>query len=53
VSAWADHADLTTAKPVYVHPSAADLEQDRDTLNTCSAEVTRPRRMRFREIWGP
>jgi integrase len=34
VSAWAGHADLTTAKRVYVHPSAADLEQGRDALNT-------------------
>lgn len=34
VSAWAGHADLTTAKRVYVHPSAKDLEQGRDALNT-------------------
>lgn len=33
VSAWAGHADLTTAKRVYVHPSAKDLEQGRDALN--------------------
>lgn len=33
VSAWAGHADLTTAKRVYIHPSAKDLEQGRDALN--------------------
>jgi integrase len=33
VSAWAGHADLTTAKRVYIHPSAEDLEQGRDALN--------------------
>lgn len=34
VSAWAGHADLTTAKRVYIHPSAKDLEQGRDALNS-------------------
>lgn len=33
VSAWAGHADLTTAKRVYVHPSAKDLEKGRKALN--------------------
>lgn len=33
VSAWAGHADLTTAKRVYVHPAAEDLAQGRDALN--------------------
>jgi integrase len=34
VSAWAGHGDLTLADRVYVHPSAKDLEQGRDALNT-------------------
>ncbi|MDP9091847.1 MAG: site-specific integrase [Actinomycetota bacterium] len=33
VGAWAGHADLSMAQRVYVHPSAADLEQGRDALN--------------------
>jgi integrase len=32
VSAWAGHSDLGMAARVYVHPSAADLEQGRDAL---------------------
>lgn len=32
VSAWAGHADLTTAKKHYVHPSADDLQQGRAAL---------------------
>lgn len=33
VSAWAGHADLTTAKRVYIHPSAEDLKQGSDALD--------------------
>src|SRR5262249_14747812 len=34
VSAWAGHADLSTAKKWYMHPSTEDLEQGRDALTT-------------------
>lgn len=34
VGAWAGHSDLSMAQRVYVHPSAKDLEQGRDALNT-------------------
>ena len=33
VSAWAGHSDLSLAKRVYVHPTAADLAQGRDALS--------------------
>lgn len=34
VSSWAGHGDLTVADRHYVHPSAKDLEQGRDALNS-------------------
>jgi integrase len=34
VGLWAGHSDLSMAQRVYVHPSAKDLEQGRDALNT-------------------